>query len=67
MLILFWFDIIYDDFLSMYVDVMLIYVDRVDSALICDDLCWCFRWFILILCWIMLMYVDFALIYDNLC
>jgi len=41
----------------MYVDVMLIYVDRVDSALICDDLCWCFRWFILILCWIMLMYV----------
>jgi len=28
--------------LRFVIDVMLIYVDRVHLALICDDSCWCF-------------------------
>jgi len=39
MLILLRFVIIHADLLSIYVDVMLIYVDRVHLALICDDSC----------------------------
>jgi len=39
MLILLRFVVIYAGSLSIHVDVMLIYVDRVDFALICDGLC----------------------------
>ena len=40
---------------------------RIDSALICDDLCWFFCWCILILYLFLLIHVDFAHICEDVC